>query len=45
VDGEWLYDEFTGDAARHSLDMEDTPPGAENVAPVPTGAPQQPPAQ
>jgi penicillin-binding protein 1A len=24
VDGEWLYDEFTGDAARHSLDLEPT---------------------
>jgi penicillin-binding protein 1A len=33
VNGEWLYDEFTGDAARHTLDMDDTPPGAENVAP------------
>jgi penicillin-binding protein 1A len=40
VDGEWLYDEFTGDAARHTLDMDDTPAGAENVAPgeVPGGA-------
>jgi penicillin-binding protein 1A len=40
VDGEWLYDEFTGDAARHTLDMDDTPAGAENVAPgeVPAGA-------
>jgi penicillin-binding protein 1A len=38
VDGEWLYDEFTGDAARHTLDMDDTPPGAENIAPQPTGA-------
>ncbi len=36
VNGEWLYDEFTGDAARHSLDMEDyVAPGAENVAPTP----------
>jgi penicillin-binding protein 1A len=52
VDGEWLYDEFTGDAARHTLDMEDAPPGAENVAPgpgaenvapVPTGGQPQPP--
>ncbi len=35
VNGEWLYDEFTGDAARHSLDMEDyVAPGAENVAPT-----------
>jgi penicillin-binding protein 1A len=53
VDGEWLYDEFTGDAARHTLDMDDTPAGAENVAPgeVPTtgapaaGAPAAPGAQ
>ncbi|GJJ02184.1 penicillin-binding protein 1A [Duganella rhizosphaerae] len=39
VDGEWLYDEFTGDAARHTLDMDDAnpTPGAENVAPQPTG--------
>ncbi|MYM87277.1 PBP1A family penicillin-binding protein [Rugamonas sp. FT82W] len=37
VDGEWLYDEFTGDAARHTLDMDDVPPGAENVAPQPAG--------
>ncbi|NYE60413.1 penicillin-binding protein 1A [Duganella sp. 1224] len=33
VDGEWLYDEFTGDAARRTLDMDDVPAGAENVAP------------
>jgi penicillin-binding protein 1A len=33
VDGEWLYDEFTGDAARHTLDMDQAPPGAENVVP------------
>lgn len=37
VDGEWLYDEFTGDAARHTLDMDDVAPGAENVAPQPAG--------
>jgi penicillin-binding protein 1A len=23
VNGEWLYDEFTGDAARHTLDMDE----------------------
>jgi penicillin-binding protein 1A len=42
VDGEWLYDEFTGDAARHSLDMEDAAPAAENVTPgaaIPAPAP------
>ena len=46
VDGEWLYDEFTGDAARHTLDMDDATaaPGAENVAPQPAGAPPPPPA-
>jgi penicillin-binding protein 1A len=38
VDGEWLYDEFTGDAARHTLDMDEEPAGAENVAPQPAGA-------
>ncbi|WP_343729576.1 PBP1A family penicillin-binding protein [Duganella sp.] len=38
VSGEWLYDEFTGDAARKSLDMEEEPAGAENVEPVPAGA-------
>jgi len=38
VDGEWLYDEFTGDAARRSLDLDDAAPGAENVAPTPAGA-------
>ncbi|NGZ84652.1 penicillin-binding protein 1A [Duganella aceris] len=38
VDGEWLYDEFTGDAARHTLDIDQTPPGAENVAPGSAGA-------
>jgi penicillin-binding protein 1A len=38
VDGEWLYDEFTGDAARHTLDMDQVPPGAENVAPGADGA-------
>jgi len=49
VDGEWLYDEFTGDAARHSLDMDSAPPGAENVAPGqpaaenPAPAPASPP--
>ncbi len=44
VDGEWLYDEFTGDAARHTLDMDDVAPGAENVAPQPAGtAPPAPP--
>jgi penicillin-binding protein 1A len=36
VNGEWLFDEFTGDAARHSLDMDEEPSGAENVEP---GAP------
>jgi penicillin-binding protein 1A len=43
VGGEWLYDEFTGDAARHSLDLEDgdkPSEGAESVAPSP---PPQPP--
>ena len=44
VDGEWLYDEFTGDAARHSLDVDDATPGAENVAPAPAGAAATPPA-
>ncbi|OEZ59095.1 penicillin-binding protein 1A [Duganella sp. HH105] len=39
VDGEWLFDEFTGDAARHTLDMDDAAPGAENVAPQPAGTP------
>jgi len=40
VDGEWLYDEFMGDAARHSLDMEDyVAPGGENVAPTPPATP------
>ncbi|MYM94552.1 penicillin-binding protein 1A [Duganella vulcania] len=43
VDGEWLYDEFTGDAARHTLDMDDVPPGAENVAPQPAGTAPPPP--
>jgi len=43
VDGEWLYDEFTGDAARHTLDMDDVPPGAENVAPQPAGTTPPPP--
>ncbi|RFP13765.1 MULTISPECIES: penicillin-binding protein 1A [unclassified Duganella] len=43
VDGEWLYDEFTGDAARHTLDMDDVAPGAENVAPQLAGTP--PPGQ
>ncbi|MTV39775.1 penicillin-binding protein 1A [Duganella radicis] len=38
VNGEWLYDEFTGDAARHTLDMDDTPAGAENVEPAAAGA-------
>jgi penicillin-binding protein 1A len=38
VGGEWLYDEFMGDAARVSLDLDDQPPGAENIVPVPTGA-------
>jgi penicillin-binding protein 1A len=45
VDGEWLYDEFTGDAARHTLDMDDVPPGAENVTPgepLTPGAPVAP---
>jgi penicillin-binding protein 1A len=42
VDGEWLYDEFTGDAARHSLDMEDEAPGAENVVPGALGVPGAP---
>jgi penicillin-binding protein 1A len=39
VNGEWLYDEFTGDAARHSLDMDEEPSGAENVEPATGGAP------
>jgi penicillin-binding protein 1A len=26
VNGEWLYDEFTGDAARHTLDMDERRP-------------------
>jgi penicillin-binding protein 1A len=39
VDGEWLYDEFTGDAARPPLDMDNEPAGAENVIP---GAPMAP---
>ena len=43
VDGEWLYDEFTGDAARRTLDIDETAPGAENIAPVPAGT--APPAQ
>jgi len=38
VGSEWLYDEFTGDAARVSLDLDNAPPGAENIMPVPTGA-------
>ncbi|MEV4780433.1 penicillin-binding protein 1A [Burkholderia sp. LMU1-1-1.1] len=38
VGGEWLYDEFTGDAARTTLDIEETAPGAENVVPMSTGA-------
>ncbi|HEX7985069.1 MAG TPA: PBP1A family penicillin-binding protein [Duganella sp.] len=37
VDGEWLYDEFTGDAARRTLDIDETAPGAENIVPVPPG--------
>jgi penicillin-binding protein 1A len=42
VDGEWLYDEFTGDAARRTLDIDETAPGAENIVPVPPGtAPAQ----
>ncbi|MES2161530.1 MAG: penicillin-binding protein 1A [Pseudomonadota bacterium] len=45
VDGEWLYDEFTGDAARHTLDMDDVAPGAENVAPQPAGTAPPPPPQ
>ncbi|SHN39498.1 penicillin-binding protein 1A [Duganella sacchari] len=44
VNGEWLYDEFTGDAARHTLDMDDTPAGAENVEPGTPAAPATPPA-
>ncbi len=46
VNGEWLYDEFTGDAARHSLDMEDgdkPSDGAESVAPTPSATPATPP--
>ena len=43
VDGEWLYEEFMGDAARHTLDMDDAAPGAENVAPQPAGTPPPPP--
>ncbi|ELX08286.1 penicillin-binding protein 1A [Janthinobacterium sp. HH01] len=43
VDGEWLYEEFMGDAARHTLDMDDAAPGAENVAPQPAGATPPPP--
>ena len=43
VGTEWLYDEFMGDAARVSLDLDDQPPGAENIVPVPTGAPVPPP--
>ncbi|MGV7206659.1 penicillin-binding protein 1A [Oxalobacteraceae bacterium A2-2] len=39
VDGEWLYDEFTGDAARRTLDMDDQEPQAESVQPVPPPAP------
>ncbi|WP_348697760.1 penicillin-binding protein 1A [Duganella fentianensis] len=43
VNGEWLFDEFMGDAARHSLDMEDyVPPGGENVAPTPPASPTTP---
>jgi penicillin-binding protein 1A len=42
VDGEWLYDEFTGDAARHTLDMDDQPAGAENVTPGETLTPGAP---
>ena len=46
VDGEWLYDEFTGDAARRTLDIDETAPGAENLVPVPSGTPPAPaPAQ
>ncbi len=33
VDGEWLYDEFTGDTAHPPLDFDSEPSGAENVAP------------
>ncbi|HEX8406647.1 MAG TPA: PBP1A family penicillin-binding protein [Duganella sp.] len=38
VGGEWLYDEFSGDAARYTLDIEETAPGAENIMPVLPGA-------
>ncbi|MYM67578.1 PBP1A family penicillin-binding protein [Pseudoduganella sp. FT55W] len=42
VNGEWLYDEFTGDAARHSLDMDEEPSGAENVEPGTAATPAAP---
>ncbi|MYM83652.1 PBP1A family penicillin-binding protein [Duganella sp. FT50W] len=43
VDGEWLYDEFTGDTAHPPLDFDSTPSGAENVVPgTPAGPPGTP---
>jgi penicillin-binding protein 1A len=42
IDGEWLFEEFTGDAARRSLDMEEEPAGAENVEPGMPVAPATP---
>jgi penicillin-binding protein 1A len=44
VNGEWLYDEFTGDAARHTLDMDEAGrrrecgAGAGGAAPAPRPA-------
>jgi len=38
VDGEWLYDEFTGDAALHSLDLDDADKPAEGETPTGSGA-------
>jgi penicillin-binding protein 1A len=32
VDGEWLYDEFTGDAALHSLDVDEAQPSGDAPA-------------
>jgi penicillin-binding protein 1A len=40
VDGEWLYDEFTGDAALHSLDVDEAqPPGDAPAGTDPATAP------
>jgi penicillin-binding protein 1A len=36
VNGEWLYDEFSGDAARRSLDLDDSAKAAEPAEPPAT---------